>query len=475
VFCRDGIREGLEECDDLNHVDGDGCSPLCTLAPLGPYGVAHTDVSYSYFSAPFGAERRLDVRIWYPTAPFPMQPFYDDGPADVPAARGRFPLILESHGFAPGFTPEGTWNNTRDHFLARNGFIVAAPVHPGDDLFVFAQVLEARPQDLRFLLDRLLDPTTQPRLLRNRIDPDRIGAIGQSLGGITATATTVEGFRGSVRDPRVKAVVGTGSENYTFTATQLATSRVPIMLLIGTRDSFFFGGAAQVRATYHLHQAPRFMVEIVDGNHGAGYFNGGCTTSFCNAGPHRYMLAFFETYLRNDPSHAAILEPGAEAVFGGEVTWLRDPGPRLVLGGATRDDCMLELAAADGDGLDDAPVREIACTDGAACDADPAPGRCGVAISLCVNVVDRRLPRCVPTDVAEIAVKNPDADAELADVQAAATGLGATSHRRCTAPSRLTVGIPARRSRGQRRLRVLATDAAGRIDRDAFVVRCLRP
>ena len=473
VVCGDGVVEGGEECDDGNPFDEDDCSPFCTKV-VGPYGVGLTDVTFTYFSAPFAAERRIDARIWYPAAVPPLAgTTVDTAPHDVPAPAGRFPLLLQSHGFgAPSF--DSILHDPRAYFLARNGYIVAAPFHPGDDLRVFPQILTARPQDVRMLLDRLLDPATVPAVLGNHIDPDRVGATGQSLGGITATATTVNGFFGSVRDPRIKAVLGTGSENYLFTAAQLSTSRVPIMLLIGDRDEFF-QGPVSIHNTYAVHQPPRFLVEIPGGDHGTPLTAGGCALPFCSRrGALRYPLAFFGTYLRNDRSELPLLQSGAEVEFG-DVQYFRDPGPAVSLGGTSRTDCMVARASAGGDALDDTPLRTLTCTDGAACDADPAPDRCGFDVRLCVNLVDRRAIGCVPTDVASLRVKNASGNKELTALGKAAAALGATSDRRCTAPVRLTVVIPSRRDSGRRRVRVRAVDTAARHDSDTYVLRCVRP
>jgi cysteine-rich repeat protein len=471
ILCGDGVVEGGEECDDGNAIDGDGCSPFCVRV-AGPYGVGVTDLTVTYHSAILDDERSIETRVYYPsTANAPIA--ISDVPHDVPTAPGRFPLVLDSHGFgAPSF--ESTLYNPRAYFLARNGFIVASPFHPADSLLDFPQVLGWRPQDLRAVLDRLLDPRETPAVLRHHVDSDRIGAMGHSLGGITATATSVDGFFGSVRDPRIKAVYGSGSENYIFNHDELATSRVPIMLVIGDLDPYF-GGPASIQSTYQLHQAPRFLVEIPYADHALSIVTAACALPFCHhLGAVRYPLAFFRTYLGVDPAVAALLQPGAEAEFG-DVSYFRDPGPRLFLGGTSRRDCMVALASTDGDGLDENPVRTLACTDGAACDTDPAPGQCGIDVGLCLNVVDRRAIACAPTDVASVRVQNPSADPELAALQDAVDAVAPTSDRRCTTPVRLTVRTSSRRGSAERRVRVVAADAAGHRDADTFVLRCERP
>lgn len=91
----------------------------------------------------------------------------------------RFPLVILSHGSGGNAAALG-WLSTE---LARNGFIVAAPNHihstSGDSIPVESFKIWERPQDISALIDALLaDPQWS-----KRIDPDRIGGIGFSLGG----------------------------------------------------------------------------------------------------------------------------------------------------------------------------------------------------------------------------------------------------------------------------------------------------
>lgn len=471
IRCGDGVVEGGEECDDGNLADGDGCSAFCTLAS-GPHGVGVTDLSFTYFSTPFGADRTIRTRVYYPAATLVPGTTVQAIPADVAPAPGTFPVILYSHGYgAASF--DDILGNAQAYYLAQHGYVVATPYHPNDSLQMFTEMVGARPQDLALLLDRLLDPARVPAVLRGHLDPDRVGAMGQSLGGITATATTVNGFFGSTRDPRIKAVLGTGAEDYVYTPAELATSRVPIMLLIGDIDSYFQGPASVVD-TYHRLQPPRFLVEIAAAGHSVPQ-NGACSLPFCHRRAWlRYPLAFFDTYLRNDRSPHTLLDAGAEAEFAG-VTYFREPGPALVLGGGSRSDCMVALGAPDADGLADTSSRQLACTDGAPCDHDPRAGHCAVDVELCVNVVDRRALGCTPTDVASIEVSHATHDPSLRALQQAATALGATGDRRCTPPTRVPVAIPRGHASGRRTIRVRAADAAGRRDTDAYLLTCVRP
>jgi predicted dienelactone hydrolase len=80
----------------------------------------------------------LDVTVWYPAQSggesiiLGESVFFVGTPAsrDAPIANGKFPLILLSHGAGLGGNPQAmSWIATP---LAQQGFVVAAPTHPGN-------------------------------------------------------------------------------------------------------------------------------------------------------------------------------------------------------------------------------------------------------------------------------------------------------------------------------------------------------
>jgi predicted dienelactone hydrolase len=119
----------------------------------------------------------FDALIAYPTEAAEVS--VEEGPIrllasrDAPVAAGaRFPVVLFSHG---GSGP-GTPLVHRDLLLhlAREGFIVIAPFHPGT-----GQPFIDRPRQIHKALDSVL---ADPRFSK-RADPDRIGMAGFSFGG----------------------------------------------------------------------------------------------------------------------------------------------------------------------------------------------------------------------------------------------------------------------------------------------------
>jgi predicted dienelactone hydrolase len=119
----------------------------------------------------------FDALIAYPTeaAEVPVE----EGPIslvasrDAPVAAGaRFPVVLFSHGGGGPGTPL-VHGDLLLH-LARQGFIVVAPFHPGT-----AKPFVDRPRQIHKALDSML---ADPRFSQ-RADPDRIGMVGFSFGG----------------------------------------------------------------------------------------------------------------------------------------------------------------------------------------------------------------------------------------------------------------------------------------------------
>jgi predicted dienelactone hydrolase len=138
----------------------------------------------------------LITDIWYPAEPSavekeqwigsPNSPFAFAGKAapDAPiiSAPAKLPLILLSHGFG-GSSSIMAWIATS---LASHGFIVAAVNHPGNNSLEPYTLQGAilwwkRAADLSAVLNLMLaDSAFGPR-----IDPNRVGAAGFSLGGFT--------------------------------------------------------------------------------------------------------------------------------------------------------------------------------------------------------------------------------------------------------------------------------------------------
>lgn len=238
--------------------------------------------------------RRIEVEIWYPAAPrhrgedlddarcdrFFVAPGFPEGRQravrDAEPAAGCFPLVLHSHCAA---------SHRRDAsllgpHLASHGYVVASPDFPGDTLAeAIADAASAgtgapprrapdeetvvhRPKDALFALEALLagaDPE-----LTGRLDRDRLGTCGISLGGWTS-------LRLNSLDRRPKATFVAAPSYGTrgpFPQTKLQTSLlnfedwgrpVPTFLLAGEKDALVVLDDLRDLST-RLHEPKRFAV-----------------------------------------------------------------------------------------------------------------------------------------------------------------------------------------------------------------------
>jgi predicted dienelactone hydrolase len=183
------------------------------IHPVGVRTVELSDASRS---------RGLPLEVWYPAAAacagkdvaVETQDHYDLLPGfpplkqqavrDAEAGTGKFPLVVFSHGFG-GHRRQSTFLCTH---LASHGYIVAAVDHTGntvidmammtmqvmmgqpmpDVLPMITDLIEARPCDVRFVIDQLLAGTAG--ISAGQIDDSRIGLSGHSFGGWTTLKTT---------------------------------------------------------------------------------------------------------------------------------------------------------------------------------------------------------------------------------------------------------------------------------------------
>jgi predicted dienelactone hydrolase len=135
--------------------------------------------------------RPVVVEVWYPTAQ--KEPFdYPEDPVwehpkeirDVPLAKGKYPVILMSHGHG-GSARDRSW--LVEPFI-KNGFIVASVEHYGNSWRSYNPLLTIRfwerAKDISFAITELFKDAT----FKGHLDPKRIGFIGYSLGGMTGLA-----------------------------------------------------------------------------------------------------------------------------------------------------------------------------------------------------------------------------------------------------------------------------------------------
>jgi predicted dienelactone hydrolase len=275
-----------------------------------PVGV--TTRTFVKASVTTGAPRVLDTVIWYPAV---AGTGTDDalGRRDASVRRGRFPLILFSHG--------ACGRNTSASYLMRalaaDGFVVAAPPHPGHadadgrdtcrenriDTYL------NRVPDLQFTLDRMLDlDLERGSPFFRRLRRDAIGLTGVSFGGFT---TLLAGQR----EPRLRALLPMVPGGI---AALDPGDVAPPTLIIGAELDHSVGFAASEEAYVRL-AGPRFLVELLGGDHLS-------VTDDCaplcglldqDEGHRlvvRYAVPFFRRYLRNTRGAARLLGRAVDGV-----------------------------------------------------------------------------------------------------------------------------------------------------------------
>jgi predicted dienelactone hydrolase len=204
-----------------------GSASAARLHP-GPLAVQTLELRLTDSSRPTAAngdypgagERVLDASLWYPAA----------------ADTAPYPLLVYSHGFSA--TRHGGAYLARH--LASLGFVVVAMdfplTHFGAPGGPQARDVVNQPGDVSFVIDRLLAFADTPgHALEGRVDPDRIGAFGLSLGGLT---TELVAFHPRWRDPRIGAALSIAGPSYLMTPVFFQTApELPFLMLAGDIDA----------------------------------------------------------------------------------------------------------------------------------------------------------------------------------------------------------------------------------------------
>lgn len=189
------------------------------------------------------------------------------------------PLVVFTHGFT--LMPD-TYSALLDAW-ARAGFVVAAPVFPGENAHARGGPNEAdlvnEPTDIHVVITRLLQ-TSLP------IDPSRIAVAGQSDGGVAALGAA---YAQRLRDPRVDAAIvmsGAWPPGWHF------RPGPPLLAIQGTADPI--NPAANTRAYFALARAPKSLLLL----RGAGHLPPYTTDTRVRTVVERATIAFLRRYLR---------------------------------------------------------------------------------------------------------------------------------------------------------------------------------
>ncbi|MBI2710901.1 MAG: phospholipase [Actinobacteria bacterium] len=180
--------------------------------------------------------RTLPVMLLYPATGAPAA---DGTPSDgAPAAAGRFPLVVFSHGI----TASGPVYTVLLQRLARAGYVIAAPTFPlsgpgaqfpGDSVALGDYANQ--PADVRFVITKVLEQSAKRGdPLYGRVDPTEIAAAGHSLGAITTIGLV---YNSCCQDPRVDAAVEISGLELPFPNGTFGDTKTPVLLIHGAKDN----------------------------------------------------------------------------------------------------------------------------------------------------------------------------------------------------------------------------------------------
>lgn len=130
----------------------------------------------------------LPVTLVYPTAavasPRAMGPFTIEVAKDGAPSPGRHRLVVMSHGTGGSVGVDHSLAAT----LARAGFVVAQPLHAGDNFRDQSQAGPVAFHQRPIEVSRVIDALAQDPVWSARLDLDRVGVHGMSAGGVTGLA-----------------------------------------------------------------------------------------------------------------------------------------------------------------------------------------------------------------------------------------------------------------------------------------------
>jgi dienelactone hydrolase len=217
------------------------------------------------------------------------------------------PLIVFSHGIV-GHPDKFT--NLLSAW-ARAGYVVAAPAFPTTNDRVPGAprnftAASGQPADVSFVLDRVLELAGDPQSrLHDRIDADRIGAGGLSLGGGTTYSVT---FSTCCRDDRIKAAEVLAGALFPLAGPMELDGHVPLLIVHGDRDPVLNYGLAE--QAYAQATPPVWFVTLLGASHAPAFEN--------DITPHDAMVEqlttdFWDATIGGDPDAIARFEQHAVA------------------------------------------------------------------------------------------------------------------------------------------------------------------
>jgi predicted dienelactone hydrolase len=316
-----------------NETSGGASAP--SVKPIAPDGYKLADGPYAVTEVPdivlhdVKRSKDLHIRILYPREP------------------GPFPIIVFSHGAGGS---QACCDALTRHW-ASYGYVTLQPTHDdsvaqrrgaGDDDVTFLRVLrdalqkpalwESRPEDISFVLDSL--PALQNRMpaLAGKMDADRIGVGGHSMGAFTADVIAGASLDlpdhpdSNFGDARVHAVLllsPQGPGEFGLNDHSWDRVSIPLLSMTGSLDTAANGEGPDWKKTPFDRSAPgdKYHVFIEGANHmsfvsaralsPARAAQGEMILGYTNSA----ALAFWDAYLKADPQAKNYLHSDALPQF----------------------------------------------------------------------------------------------------------------------------------------------------------------
>jgi len=295
----------------------------------GPYPVGVAEIVFERPSSTTGEPRVLNTLVWYPAADSARDAAEDDvlhGVRDAALTGDGLPLpiIMFSHA-SGGLTWQSTYYPTH---LASYGFVVVAPPHPGNtaadcmpctDMAALADAFLNRPTDVTFALESMLKLNDDPAsMFYQALDGKRVGMSGHSLGGlVTLQLASSSGGNPFLAALAMAPAVGGGAPS------PGSSVAIPLMIMGGGEDNVCPVENDREYLASLESSAPHYLVVFPRGGHLA--YSDQCIEILGDCGPdhisqekaheliNRYATALFKTYVAQDESYAAYLDPQASA------------------------------------------------------------------------------------------------------------------------------------------------------------------
>jgi predicted dienelactone hydrolase len=293
-------------------------------------------------------------------------------PADIylPQVSTARPVIVISHGLG---SDRASFAYLAEH-LASYGFVVAVPEHPGSSADQLQALLDGRaaevvsprefidrPLDVTYLLDELTRLSQSDPDFQGRLNLQQVGVLGQSFGGYTALALAGAPLRlnhlqtncrslettlnlslllqcvalrlpqseYNLADPRIKAAIAINPVDSSIMGrASLSQITMPLMMVSGSNDTIAPALAEQIHPFTWLTTPDKYLVLINNGTHFSTIDESpnaaipvpdeviGPRPALARDYARALSVAFFETYIANQPSYRAYLSPAYVGAIG---------------------------------------------------------------------------------------------------------------------------------------------------------------